>query len=82
MWKKIIFQRHCWIRREESYFSARRVREKWERGASRKMIVFGLLKRDTNVCTYTEIIPDCSKTTLQGIIRWLERLMDGLVELA
>ncbi len=30
-------------------------------------IVFGLLKREGNV--YTEIIPDCSKATLQGIIR-------------
>ncbi|WP_171493232.1 transposase, partial [Acinetobacter junii] len=37
------------------------------RGASGKTIVFGLLKRDGNV--YTEIVPDCSKATLQGIIR-------------
>ena len=36
-------------------------------GASGKTIVFGLLKRDGNV--YTEIVPDCSKATLQGIIR-------------
>jgi transposase len=29
--------------------------------------VFGLFKR--NGCVYTEIVPDCSKATLQGIIR-------------
>lgn len=52
---------------DESYFDARRVRGKRGRGASSKTIVFGLLKRDGNV--YTEIVPDCSKATLQGIIR-------------
>lgn len=52
---------------DESYFGARRVRGKRGRGASGKTIVFGLLKRDGNV--YTEIVPDCSKATLQGIIR-------------
>ena len=52
---------------DESYFGARRVRGKRGRGASGKTIVFGLLKRDGNV--YTEIVPDCSKSTLQGIIR-------------
>ncbi len=52
---------------DESYFGAHRVRGKRGRGASGKTIVFGLLKRDGNV--YTEIVPDCSKTTLQGIIR-------------
>ena len=45
----------------------RRIRGKRGRGASGKTIVFGLLKRDGNV--YTEIVPDCSKATLQGIIR-------------
>ena len=52
---------------DESYFGARRIRGKRGRGASGKTIVFGLLKRDGNV--YTEIVPDCSKATLQGIIR-------------
>ena len=52
---------------DESYFGARRVRGKRGRGASGKTIVFGLLKREGNV--YTEIVPDCSKATLQGIIR-------------
>ena len=51
---------------DESYFDARRVRGKRGRGASSKTIVFGLLKGDGNV--YTEIVPDCSKATLQGII--------------
>jgi hypothetical protein len=50
---------------DESYFGARRVRGKRGRGASGKTIVFGLLKRDGRV--YTEIVPDCKKTTLQGV---------------
>ena len=52
---------------DESYFGARRVRGKRGRGAYGKTIVFGLLKRQGKV--YTEIVPDCSKATLQGIIR-------------
>ncbi len=52
---------------DESYFGPRRVRGKRGRGASGKTIVFGLLKRGGQV--YTEIVPDCSKKTLQGIIR-------------
>ena len=52
---------------DESYFGARRVRGKRGRGASGKTIVFGLLKREGSV--YTEVVPDCSKPTLQGIIR-------------
>ncbi|MDE2419555.1 MAG: IS1595 family transposase [Gammaproteobacteria bacterium] len=52
---------------DESYFGAHRVRGKRGRGAYGKTIVFGLLKRQGKV--YTEIVPDCSKTTLQGIIR-------------
>lgn len=55
------------IELDESYFGARRIRGKRGRGASGKTIVFGLLKRAGNV--YTEIVPDCSKATLQGIIR-------------
>ncbi len=59
------------------------------RGAGRKTIVFGLLKRGD--CVYTEIVPDASKATLQAIIlgkadiasviytdRW--RGYDGLVD--
>lgn len=60
------------------------------RGARGKTIVFGLFKRNGRV--YTEIVPDCSKRTLQGIIRGgveLESVIhsdgwrgyDGLVDL-
>ncbi len=52
---------------DESYFGPRRVRGKRGRGASGKTIVFGLFKRGGQV--YTEIVPDCSKKTLQGVIR-------------
>lgn len=52
---------------DESYFGPRRVRGKRGRGASGKTIVFGLFKRGGQV--YTAIVPDCSKATLQGIIR-------------
>jgi len=52
---------------DESYFGARRVRGKRGRGAYGKTIVFGLLKRDGRV--YTEIVPDCTKATLQAVIR-------------
>jgi len=75
---------------DESYFGARRVRGIRGRGARGKTIVFGLFKRNGHV--YTEIVPDCSKTTLQGIIRGrvaLESVIhsdgwrgyDGLVDL-
>jgi transposase-like protein len=43
------------------------VRGKRGRGAYGKTIVFGLLKRHGKV--YTEIVPNCSRATLQGIIR-------------
>ena len=52
---------------DESYFGPRRVRGKRGRGAGRKTIVFGLLKRGN--CVYTQIVPDASKATLQAIIR-------------
>jgi transposase len=52
---------------DESYFGARRVRGKRGRGASGKTIVFGIFKRNGSV--YTEIVPDCSKRTLQAVIR-------------
>lgn len=52
---------------DESYFGPRRVRGKRGRGAYGKTIVFGLLKRDGRV--YTEIVPNCTKATLQGVIR-------------
>ena len=52
---------------DESYFGAHRVRGKRGRGAYGKTIVFGLLKREGKV--YTEIVPDCTKATLQRLIR-------------
>jgi transposase-like protein len=52
---------------DESYFGKRRVRGKRGRGAGGKAIVFGIFKRDGRV--YTEIVPDCSKKTLQAVIR-------------
>ena len=54
------------IEADESYFGIKRVR-----GAEGKTKVFGILKReDGRVYTevYTEIIPDCSRRTLQKII--------------
>lgn len=50
-----------------SYFGAHRVRGKRGRGASGKTIVFGLHKRGG--CVFTQIVPDCSKAVLQGVIR-------------
>ena len=52
---------------DESYFDARRVRDKRGRGAKGKTIVFGLLKRGDKV--YTEIVSDCKGVTLQRIIK-------------
>ena len=52
---------------DESYFGPKRTPGKRGRGAGGKTIVFGLFKRNGKV--YTEIVPDCSAKTLQGIIR-------------
>ena len=52
---------------DKFYFGPRRVRGKRSRGAGSKTIIFGLFQRAGRV--YTEIVPDCSKPTLQGIIR-------------
>jgi transposase-like protein len=75
---------------DESYFGPKRVRGKRGRGASGKIKVFGLLKREGKV--YTQVVPDVSARTLQGIIKrniepdsivhtdyW--RAYDGLVDL-
>jgi transposase-like protein len=75
---------------DESYFGPRRVRGRSGRGALRKTIVFGLLKRGERV--YTEIVPNVAKSTLLAIIRGkasLESVLhtdgwpgyDGLVEM-
>jgi len=52
---------------DESYFGAKRIRGKRGRGAYKKTPVFGIFKRGGKV--YTEIVPDCTKNTLQAIIR-------------
>jgi len=52
---------------DESFFGARRIKGKRGRGAYGKTIVFGLFRRNGHV--YTEIVPNCSKSTLQAVIR-------------
>ena len=52
---------------DESYFGARRVRGVRGRGAGRKVIVFGLLKRHGKV--YTQIVPNVSRETLKQIVQ-------------
>ena len=51
----------------ESFFGARRMKGKRGPGAYGKTIVFDIFQRNGEV--YTEIVPDCSKATLQAIIR-------------
>jgi transposase-like protein len=55
------------IELDESYFGPRRVPGKHGRGAGKKIIVFGLLKRHEKV--YTQVVPNVRKSTLQAIIR-------------
>ena len=55
------------IELDECYFGPHRVPGKHGRGAGRKIIVFGILKRQGKV--YTEIVPDVRRKTLQHIIR-------------
>ena len=52
---------------DESYFGGKRIKGKRGRGAYKKTPVFGILKVGGKV--YTEVVPDCAKATLQGIIR-------------
>ena len=52
---------------DESLFGAKRVKGKRGRGAYGKTTVFGIYERQGLV--YTEVVPNCSKATLQGIIR-------------
>ena len=52
---------------DESFFGARRVKGRRGRGAYGKTVVFCIFERHGHV--YTEIVSDCSKPTLQGIIR-------------
>jgi transposase len=52
---------------DKSYFGAKRVNVKRGRGASGKIIVYGILKPKGKV--FTVIVPDASRKTLQDIIR-------------
>ena len=52
---------------DESYFGPRRVRGMRGRGSGRKVIVFGLLKRQGKV--YTQIVPNVSRDTLKQIVQ-------------
>jgi hypothetical protein len=70
---------------DESYFGGKRIKGKRGRGAYKKTPVFGIFKRGGKV--YTEVVPDCAKTTLQAIIRGRTLtasfiLMDGAVIMA
>lgn len=52
---------------DESYFGPRRVRGVRGRGAGKKVIVFGLLKRNGKV--YTQIVPNVSREALKQIVQ-------------
>lgn len=52
---------------DDSYFGPRRVRGKRGRGAGGKTPVIGLRKRQGKV--YAEVVPNCSRAVLQGVIR-------------
>ncbi len=52
---------------DESYFGPRRVRGKRGRGASKKIVVLGLRKRDGKV--FAQIIPNASREEVMPIIR-------------
>lgn len=52
---------------DESYFGPRRVRGKRGRGAGRKVLVLGILKRGGNV--YTQVIPRANKKNILPILQ-------------
>ncbi len=58
---------HGTVEVDESYFSPRRVRGKRGRGAGRKTVVFGILKRNGKV--YTRIVPSAEGAFLLKIIK-------------
>ena len=77
------------IELDESYFGAKRVKGKRGRGASGKIPVFGLLKRNGKL--YTKIIQNCSVSEIMPIIEELAdknsnvftdgfKVYDGLVD--
>lgn len=52
---------------DENYFGPRRVRGVRGRGAGKKIIVFGLLKRGGNV--YPQVVPNVTRDTLKQIVQ-------------
>ncbi|MCB9801119.1 MAG: IS1595 family transposase [Pseudomonadales bacterium] len=52
---------------DESYFGPRRVRGKRGRGAGKKVLVLGILKRGGNV--YTQVIPRANKNNILPILQ-------------
>lgn len=52
---------------DESYFGPRRIRGRRGHGAGKKVVVFGLLKRQGKV--YTQIVPNVSRDTLKQIVQ-------------
>ena len=64
-------ERETWLKGvvevDESYFGPRRVRGKRGRGAGLKTPVFGIFERGGRV--YTEIVSDCTRASLQAVIR-------------
>ena len=55
------------IELDESYFGPKRQKGKQGRGAAKKIIVFGIYRR--NGAVYTQIVHNCSKATLQKIVK-------------
>ena len=55
---------HGEIEVDESYFGAKRIKEKRSRGVGRRTPVFGILQQKGGV--YTEIVPDCARKTSPG----------------
>lgn len=51
---------------DESYFGPKRIRGKKGRGAFKKVIVFGILKRKDKV--YTQVVPNASRQALKAVI--------------
>lgn len=65
--ERISISLHNGVEIDESYFGPKRVKGKRGRGAGRKIIVFGLLKRQGKV--YTNIIKKAEKEAVMPIIR-------------
>ena len=69
--------RYACFELDESYFGAKRVRSKRGRGASKKIPVFGMLKRDSKI--YTQIVKNASTKELMPIITRHSSLKDSII---